>query len=245
MTITEAVAVTYRLGNISHKTWILMSVLIASAMLARVARPTLIESDVDPQLERNIPSQFGNWRQTVGPIAQVSINQNGEADINQPYDQSVLRGYVDSEGHQISLAVAWGRKQRQEVKIHRPELCYPAQGLPVVEIRDHDFGIKGRHSNAPIIGKRMIANDRNGGVELVSYWIRIGDSYSDSAVRTRIHILKEGLSGHVVDGVLVRVSQHLPRDSKRDIQQTFERQERFIKELIDKVPPETKKILAG
>ncbi len=40
-----------------------------------------------------------------------------------------LRSYVNANGDVVMLALAYGRHQRQEIKIHRPELCYTSQEL--------------------------------------------------------------------------------------------------------------------
>mgnify|MGYP003340463721 CR=1 FL=1 len=57
-----------------------------------------------------------------------------ETDTEQPYDQTLMRTYANSHGEQIMLALAWGERQRQDVKVHRPEVCYPAQGFAIRQI---------------------------------------------------------------------------------------------------------------
>ncbi|MBI2733317.1 MAG: EpsI family protein [Aquabacterium sp.] len=231
--------------RIHARTWVLASILCGAALAARLAQPTLHERGDEPQLETSIPNKIGPWSALASPITQVSITQGNTPDINQPYDQSVLRTYVDNQGHQIGVAVAWGKHQRQEVKIHRPELCYPAQGYAVQKLRDHTFTIKSMTSQQPIIGKRMIALDRNGSMEVVSYWIRIGSIYSDSALKTRMHILQEGLAGRVTDGLLMRVSQRMPASAEPDqLESAFQRQEQFAAEIVRSVTPATRDLLA-
>lgn len=231
--------------RIHVRTWVLASILCGAALAARLAQPTLHERGDEPQLETSIPNKIGPWSALASPITQVSITQGNTPDINQPYDQSVLRTYVDNQGHQIGVAVAWGKHQRQEVKIHRPELCYPAQGYAVQKLRDHTFTVKSMTSQQPIIGKRMIALDRNGSMEVVSYWIRIGSIYSDSAFKTRMHILQEGLAGRVTDGLLMRVSQRMPASAEPDqLESAFQRQEQFAAEIIRSVTPATRDLLA-
>lgn len=227
------------------RTWVLASILCGAALAARLAQPTLHERGEEPQLETSIPNKIGPWSALASPITQVSITQGNTPDISQPYDQSVLRTYVDNQGHQIGVAVAWGKHQRQEVKIHRPELCYPAQGYAVKKLLDHTFTVKSMTSQQPIIGKRMIALDRNGSMEVVSYWIRIGSIYSDSAFKTRLHILQEGLAGRVTDGLLMRVSQRMPASAEPDqLESAFQRQEQFAAEIVRSVTPATRDLLA-
>jgi EpsI family protein len=230
---------------INTKTWLLTLALCLAAVAARLAHPSLHERTITVQLESSLPNRLEDWSALASPIEQVSISRTGETDITQPYDQSVLRTYADGQGHQIALAVAWGKHQRQEIKIHRPELCYPAQGFAVQKLIDHTFAIKTTDGLHSIIGKRMLAADRNGALEVVSYWIRIGQTYSDSAFKTRVHILKEGLAGRITDGMLVRVSQRVPASTTQaDLDAAFERQENFAAALVAKVNPATRDLLA-
>jgi EpsI family protein len=211
----------------------------ASAVVAMVATPTVHEIQNAADLERTVPRQFGAWHEQANPLVQVSLS-TGETTFDQPYDQSVMRSYVDNDGHLIQVALAWGKRQRQEVKIHRPELCYPAQGFSVVSLRDVTFPLKAP-DGIPVTGKRMLAKDRNGQLEAVSYWIRLGSIYSGTAWETRLHILKEGLAGRVTDGVLVRVSQRVTPGA--DTEAIYRRQEQFAAELVSASPSDARPLL--
>ncbi|RZI86214.1 MAG: EpsI family protein [Rubrivivax sp.] len=219
---------------------IVISIALAgSAVLAMVATPTLHEIQNPPQLEQTVAHQVGPWRELPNPRVQVALS-TGEPTFDQPYDQSVMRSYVDDQGHMIQVAVAWGKRQRQEIKIHRPELCYPAQGLTVQSLKDVTFPIT-TPDGGPVTGKRMIAKDRNGGIEAVSYWIRLGGTYSGTAWQTRGYILREGLAGRVPDGVLVRVSQRAAPGT--DMEALFRRQEQFAAQLVSASSPEARPLL--
>jgi EpsI family protein len=231
--------------NVHARTLLVTGLMCVAAVAARIVQPTLHESDHTPQLESSVPAKVGTWSALASPVTLVSLNKSNEPDINQPYDESLLRTYVDGQGHQIAVAVAWGKRQRQEVKIHRPELCYPAQGFAVKQLSDHNFTLKSETSQQAIEGKRMLASDRNGGLEVVSYWIRIGSIYSDSALETRMHILREGLAGRVTDGLLMRVSQRVSGGtSGAELEEVFQRQEKFVEQLVNSVTPATRDFLA-
>lgn len=228
-------------ASFSARTIVLASALLLSAAGAFLLRPTLQEEQEPPELDALVPTQVGDWKIFQSPVIQVSLTEGTASNnINQPYDQTVMRTYIDPQGHAIQLALAWGRHQRQEVKIHRPELCYPAQGLKVESLHDIAFALT-TPSGEPVVGKRMIARDSRGMKEVVSYWIRIGHIYSSGALATRKHILLEGLAGHVTDGVLVRVSQRIAND--QDEKLAFERQEAFISKLVLSTPSSAKQLL--
>lgn len=205
---------------------------IIAATSAYWATPPLSAISNEPKLEEAVPRQFGDWSELTNPYAQVSLATGPEAELNQPYDQTVMRTYVNSKGQQIMLALAWGRHQRQEVKVHRPELCYVAQGFKVSRLTNAKFkGIAGY--GEVVKGKHMIVNASSDG-EAVAYWIRIGSVYSENAVETRAHIFKEGLAGRIPDGILVRASQKIQRDS--DAEKAFPLLEAFLADLVAATP---------
>lgn len=186
----------------------LIALLVAMAIAGLAAfwlKPSLGKASEAPSLDAALPRQFGDWREVPQRGVPVSLLAGEVPDINQPYDQTVMRTYVNSQGDVVMLALAWGRNQRQEVKIHRPDLCYVAQGHKVASLKTHVFEGISSPSGTPVTGKQMVTTLGNG-AEAVAYWMRIGAVYSEDAAQTRIHILKEGLAGRVPDGVLVRAS---------------------------------------
>jgi EpsI family protein len=135
------------------------------------------------------------------------------------------------------LALAYGKNQRQEIKVHRPELCYPAQGFKVLSIHPQTFqGIHSAVNDSDVTGQRMVV-DAKGSKEIVSYWIRIGDTYSSSPWRIRWQILQEGLQGRMTDGILVRVSQRVSADT--DPVPHHQLLEKFAGELVAALPKST------
>lgn len=212
--------------------------LVAAALGARMLTPTLHDMGKVPILENTLPKKIGDWK--LIETASVQVGLTADTSINQPYNQSVMRSYTDSKGHVINLAVAWGEKQRQEIKIHRPELCYPAQGLQVLDLTDVTFPIS-TADGSRVIGKRMLTRDHSGQFEIVSYWIRIGHVYSDSAWQTRKHIFTEGLAGRIPDGVLVRLSQRAADQSQLD--EIYQRQEAFAQQLVAQTESHSRELL--
>jgi EpsI family protein len=225
----------------TRRTILLASALAGSALIARALRPSLHKPGSAPRLHDIVPDRVGAWQLAHAPHVQVGLATPSNAtDRDQPYDDQVTRLYRDSEGHGLMLAVAYGAQQRQEVKIHRPELCYPAQGWEVLSLHSHRFDV-GRDTGQAIDGHRMLV--RNGQLdEAVSYWIRIGSTYSDSAWQTRWVIVVDGLAGKMSDGVLVRLSERLPRGQSPDA--AFARQAEFARQLVSSLTPAGRDLLA-
>jgi EpsI family protein len=210
------------------------SVAILSAAGAAFAlTPTPREATALPDLGTTVPAAFGAWtgRSTVGAQVDVAVHDGeGGRTTDSPYDQVLMRTYVDHSGNAVLLAIAYGRSQRQEVKIHRPELCYVAQGFEVVADEPAQFNVA--PAGEPIPGRRIVAHAPNHS-EAVSYWIRIGSAYSSSAWKTRLQIVRDGLNGQVPDGILVRVSS---RSSSGDPTAQFALHEAFMRDLLRAMP---------
>jgi EpsI family protein len=216
--------------RIYPRTIAITGLLLLTAFLGVQLRPTIIEGEAPPKLDQVVPKEFGVWRDVPSPMVQVDtfVNEEG-ASRDQPYDDLVSRTYINGQGEQIMVALAYGKHQRQEVKIHRPELCYPAQGWRVLKLTPVTFPFS-TPTGQPVIGHRLLTQRGNGAIEAVSYWIRIGNSYSDSAWQTRMTIMKEGLQGRMTDGILVRVSERMAPGQDEEL--TFKRLELFAEQLV-------------
>lgn len=220
---------------------VLCLAMLLAAVLARWATPELHEVTGAPSLEATVPERFGDWAVVPSTLvpANLAVAADGQPSTDQPYDQIVTRTYRNSQGEIVMLALAYGRTQRQEVKIHRPELCYPAQGFQVLSLQSTRFdGLQGQRY--PVTGKQMVARSGQR-TEAVSYWIRIGRVYSDSAWVTRWHILREGLQGRVPDGILVRASR--PVANAADAERAYPAMDRFLHELVAATPPGTRELM--
>lgn len=224
------------------------SVILGVTMLATAAavqwlQPEPITADLQPALERTVPSAFGDWKQVAVVAEQVDPSKSiDEPNMDRPYDDILMRAYGNARGDVVLLTLAYGRNQRQEVKIHRPDVCYTAQGFQLVNRSAVQFpmtGIGGRQ----VEGMRMLVS-APGRTEAVSYWIRIGDVFTDDAWKIRYHIFQQGVSGHAVDGMLVRVSQIVPGSQSASAER-YRLQERFLADLVRALPKEARRQLVG
>ncbi len=190
-------------------------------------------------LEKTVPARFGDWTQMPSGQQQMalSIAANGERSEEQPYDEVVMRTYANSRGERVMLALAYAREQRQEVKIHRPEVCYRAQGYQQLDEQAVNFAVP---RTSGVEGLRLFMQN-SGRIEAVSYWIRVGDAYPRGGLDTRLSILKDGLAGKVPDAILVRTSTILTQSSEANT--AFQRQERFLAELVQAMRPQDARML--
>ena len=161
-----------------------------------------------PDLASAIPNRFGDWT-VVENVHQIALaaNDPGTKSQDQPYDQVVMRTYRNPAGQHVMMALAYAGAQQQDVKIHRPEVCYPAQGFTVTSLQPMAL------SDGP--GVRMTTRG-SGREELVLYWVRIDRTRTNSGLHARWIILTEGLKGRLIDGSLFRVSVALQSGQSRE-----------------------------
>ncbi|HEY1056779.1 MAG TPA: EpsI family protein, partial [Emticicia sp.] len=181
-----------------------------------------------PNLETLIPKQFGDWHEVQDASTQISVSPYQKGLLGQIYDDVLMRSYEDADGHRIMLAIAYAHEQKQEIKVHRPEVCYKAQGFDVLQLTPVIFPTSNKHA---ISGKTMIASDGSR-YETVSYWVRMGDKYPSGGLEARKAVLLAGLvKNTVIDGVLVRVS--MSSNDLNDKNTQFEYQRQFLGSLIN------------
>ncbi|EJN08099.1 exosortase B [Herbaspirillum sp. YR522] len=192
-----------------------------------------------PDIETMIPHRFGQWVEVPSPYLQVdlSVGEEGGNSSEQPYDSVVMKTYRNAQGEQVMLALAYARQQRQEVKIHRPEVCYTAQGF--VELNHARVEIAAAPGMS-VTGDRFLMQNKNR-IEAVSYWIRMGDAFPRGGWETRMKLLKDGLDGKVPDGILVRASSLMTDPAQ--VEAAYLLQEGFLKDLVGAVGPQAKALL--
>jgi len=213
------------------------------ASLGQMLQPR-IHDDVISQnaFDKLIPATFGGWQQVADTGTQVqTLVTQGTLSQQQPYDAQVLRTYVHRDGARVMLAIAYGANQRQEIKVHRPEVCYPAAGRAIQSLTPTRFPLQ-TADGRPVTGYEMLAVEpRRQGRELVTYWIRLGNTFTANGLKQRLHILQRGLRGERTDGVLVRFSQYLAAgDTVSTSQQT---QFRFAQDFMGALSPQARHLL--
>ncbi len=222
-------------------TSLVLASMVATAAIALLLTPTTTLPNTGEPLANAIPSRFGDWQEIRSPLMQVNLTQYraGETTSNQPYDDVLMRSYQNSAGDVVMLAIAYGRNQRQEVKIHRPDLCYIAQGFDVMSNKPTSIPAISSNSR-PITTMRMIAS-RPGRLEAVSYWMRVGRIFSEDSFSTRAHIFTEGLAGRIPDGVVGRASKVISGEHESEL--TFRTLEQFLAEMIKAVAVSNRSVL--
>jgi EpsI family protein len=218
-------------------TAMLIFALMACAALGSIAlTPTRLLSDAAPKvdLESSIPKAFGDWRVDENVIP-INPSPAQKATIEQIYDQTVSRTYFNSKGQRVMLSVAYGASQNREMRAHRQEVCYAAQGFQINNLKHDVIAISG----AQIPVTRMVAVHQYR-TEPVTYWFTMGDGIVRSYIDRQLAQLKYAFSGLIPDGYLFRVSS-----IESDPEIAYTRQIEFANQLLQASTPELRQKLLG
>ncbi|WMJ09596.1 exosortase-associated protein EpsI, B-type [Nitrosomonas sp. sh817] len=206
--------------------FILGVLMIVSAALTMALTPTKKIADQQEKfdLETMIPARFGNWKIDES-IIPLQVDADTQAKLDKIYNQTLSRTYVNSYGERIMLSVAYGGDQSDNLAIHKPEVCYYAQGFEVMKIYADE--LLTQYGKFPIKRLMAVKGSRN---EPITYWVTIGNKAVLPGIEEKLQQLRYGLTGNVPDGMLVRVSS-IDTDRER----AYQLQNIFIQDLLSMV----------
>jgi len=214
--------------------------MLAAAGLAYAMKPTRLVVGADSfqadtfQLEAAIPRQFGAWTEQRQQQVQI-IDPRQQETIDRIYSQVLTRSYVDDKGERVMLSIAYGSNQSDGLQVHRPEVCYPAQGAQLLSTLN--ASLPTQWGAIPI---RKLTTQFGPRHEPVTYWVMVGEHAVIGSLQGKLAQLSYGFRGQIPDGMLVRASTIDPDDER-----AFAQQARFLQDLLAAVPPETRKRLSG
>ena len=219
------------------RTFVVGLLLITAALAAPLLKPTIRLADTMSavNLEKMIPDQFGEWHKEAGELEQI-VNPERKNLLVKLYNQTLTRAYLDNHGNRVMLSIAYGGDQTDEMQIHRPEVCYIAQGFQVIKERVDTLATG--YGDLPIKRLFAVQGNRN---EPITYWIRVGDkAVVLKGLQQKMAQMRYGLTGKVPEGMLVRVSSINP-----DEKDAYRAQDDFIKALLGAMTQEDRTRLAG
>jgi EpsI family protein len=197
--------------------------MVSSGALTKALTPTKKIADQQERidLEIMIPTEFGDWRVDKS-IIPLQVDAETQAMLDKIYNQTLSRTYVNSIGERIMLSVAYGGDQSDNLAVHKPEVCYYAQGFEIMKTYADE--LLTQYGKLPI--KRLLAvkGYRN---EPITYWVTVGNKAVLPGIDEKLQQLKYGLTGNVPDGMLVRVSS-IDADNAK----AYQLQTVFIQDLL-------------
>jgi EpsI family protein len=178
-------------------------------------------------LSNVFPERFGGWRTL--PSKTMIVNPQTQEMLDKLYSQLLTRTYVNESGYLVMLSVAYGDDQRGGLQAHMPDVCYPAQGFSLLGSEPGTIDLS--PLALPVRKLKTALKARN---EPVTYWFIFGQQAmrSPNSWQRRVVELREAMAGRAPDGMLVRVSS-----IDENATDAFRQQERFIKDLVNALPP--------
>ena len=225
------------MSSINSRALLVLLAMLLTAALAVSVRPTerLVEQTGKLELENLIPHEFAGWKLDERQSAAV-VNPQEQGLQGRIYQQVLSRTYIHAASQRsIMLSIAYGENQNRSNDLHVPDVCYSAGGFRIE--RKEFANIQTTQGLIPV--KRLIAQ-RLQRREPLTYWTIIGDQVATSAVGSKLIALSYGLRGTVPDGMIFRVSSVGVAD-----EQAFVNQQEFVKNLMDALPSDGRKRLAG
>ena len=207
-----------------------------TAVLGEVGRPSVRVADgasrVD--IETLFPAAFGPWR-VDNTLPVILPSPDVQRTLDKIYNQVLSRTYVRPDGQRIMLSVAYGGDKGGGMSVHRPEICYPAQGFRILDSHVEQIALDERRMEVHRLDTRL-GNRR----EPVTYWIVIGDRVVATGLDQKLVEMRYGFRNLIPDGFLVRVSSI-------DVQPArgWLAQDQFLREMVGAMQPSARDRILG
>lgn len=213
---------------------IVLFIILVTAGSAYYIKAGLALTNHSPKLDTLLPLQLNGWVKDTGYKFEI-VDPVTQQEMDKIYSQSVSAIYHGNNGEVIMVSIAYGADQRDEFQVHKPEVCYPAQGFEVLSTKSSTLATK--FGNIPI---RQLETKSDLRQEYVTYWIRIGDRVPSNSLERKWVQFEMAMKGKIPDGILFRVSSigKVP-----DIE--FHQQEKFIKALLTGISNQSRSVLIG
>lgn len=210
--------------------------MLAAVGLAAALTPNQKMADQGPvvDLEAIIPSHFGEWRQEQ-TLDSLVLSPQVQSLMGKIYNQILTRNYVNEKGQRIMLSITYGGTQNTEMQVHRPEMCYPAQGFVLGAVTKDLIDIDG--NKLPVM--KLVAT-QGLRVEPILYWVMIGESAVRGGLDQSLARVKYGLTRTIPYGILIRVSTISTNET-----QSYQIEEDFVRAMLGAMPAQARRVLTG
>lgn len=216
---------------------ILSLLMLGSSALAMHLSPTLVATDARQQvdLESIIPERFGAWKNDRSMIQPI-VSPDAQAELQKYYTTTLSRTYIRADGQRIMLSLAYGADQGRAMQVHKPEICYEAQGFKINYSKKEE--IDSVVGNIPVmrLDSKMGARE-----EPITYWIRFGDVLVRGWFeQNKERILSGLMEQKIPDGLLVRISS-----ISSDREAAYDVQDDFLRSMLSSMPTADRAMLVG
>jgi EpsI family protein len=223
-------------GMIDRRGLLLGGACVAAAVGAELLKPHREAHLLSgAKLAEVVPPSFGAW--TSEDVPDV-LAVNGEGTLTAKlYNELVVRNYKSAaSGATITMLLAYGARQTDDLQLHRPEICYPAFGYALTRAESVALPI----ASGVTLPARQLLAELEDQRESIIYWSRLGEYFPQDASQQRAARFNTTLKGVVADGVLARFATPGPYPERG-----WSLVSGFIQELLPAIAPERRKVLVG
>ena len=218
------------------RNFVLLALMLASASLAAALRPSISLADERPpiDLKAMVPTTFGDWRLLERSGAYI-IDPQTQQLLSTIYSETLSRSYVNSKGYVIMLSIAYGKNQSDALQLHKPEVCYPAQGFQLFD----------KHADVLDLGDKAIPTTRlmtklNQRQEPVTYWTVVGDHITVSGIDKKLTEMRYAMADRIPDGMLIRVSS-----IDGAVDNAYQNQDQFARAMVTAIASADRERFSG
>ncbi|QLI82548.1 EpsI family protein [Chitinibacter fontanus] len=214
---------------------ILTLLMVLSAVSAWCLIPTQYMHETrKTKLGDLVPEHFGDWRAEKNGSS-VEVPAELLATVNKIYSETVSKTYRNSHGEVVMLSIAYSKEQSDSANVHRPEVCYPAQGFTVVKRQAEQFKVDGH--NIPVTQLVTELGERK---EPLSYWVSVGNDIVENKFAQKLKQIEYGFKDMIPDGMIFRISTIDVNNEN-----SFRIQKEFAYDFYKSLSPEAKNIFFG
>lgn len=214
---------------------LLVLMLIAAVLGMQLRLTTTIADELPPiDLQTMVPTAFGSWKEQLNSSNQI-VDPNKKQELEEIYSETLSRTYINTEGYRIMLSIAYGKNQRRKLQLHRPEVCYPAQGFAVSSNRPGKLGLNGQS-----IAVTRLETSLGQRYEPLTYWAMVGDHVTADQNEKRLVEVGYAMRGRIPDGMIIRISS-----IDKDTASAYAIQTQFANALVQAIAPEHRSRFAG
>ena len=210
--------------------------MVLTSGISTVMKPTISLADERPaiDLQSMVPVAFEDWREQQDTYSPV-VSPQQKSILDKIYSQTLSRSYINSKGYRIMLSVAYGKNQSDALQLHKPEICYPAQGFTLLSKQSSTIELQKK--SVTVVHLETKLGQR---IEPISYWIVIGDRVIKDSIDRKITEMRYAVNGRIPDGILMRVSS-----IDQDTSKAFEMQRQFAVAMVAAIAPQNRSRFAG
>jgi EpsI family protein len=187
-----------------RRTGILLAVfMIGASIISSIAKPTRYLADISPRarLSDEIPNVFKRWKKLPTDVVTV-LDPTQQAVLEYLYTETLAANYVNTSNQLVMLSIAYGKDQSLGHEVHKPSLCYPAQGFTVIEEREIPLTLDTHRS----IIVRYMKTQKGQRIEPLIYWTTAGDFIYRNRMQQKLIGFKYSRDNLIPDGMIVRAS---------------------------------------